>query len=41
MHLQNAGRDIGTSAAATLQVQFGAEPFINKLIRYIQLCIFN
>jgi len=24
MHLQNAGLDNGTSAAATLQVQFGA-----------------
>jgi hypothetical protein len=36
MHLQNAGRDIGTSAAATLHLQFGAGPLIKKLIRYIQ-----
>jgi hypothetical protein len=39
MHLQNAGRDIGTSAAATLQVQFGVGPLIKKLYWYIQLYI--
>jgi hypothetical protein len=33
--------DVGTSAAATLQVRFGAGPLTNKLIRYIQLYIFN
>ena len=33
--------DDGTSAAATLQVQFGAGPFPFKLSRHIQLYISN
>jgi hypothetical protein len=37
MHLQNAGQDNKTSAAATLQVRFGTGPLINKPSRYIQL----
>ena len=33
--------DDGTSAAAMLQVQFGAGPLINRLNRHIQLYVSN
>ena len=39
--LPKLGQDIGTSAAAKLQVRFVARPFINQLTSRIQLYIFQ